>query len=468
MNMPEPVTEEDEHYQQRAPLRQKRPQRRGSVTKFSLETTRSASLSDGDDDFQDCQTDDHDVSLPSRVQQQQQQQQQQKNKRLSGSNKLPPSCPSAGSRRRSSTSTIASRDQHLLSPNNGCGGHRGMPFADDDCSVNTIDQLPIPVRAVGGSTRSFSHHDEEDDEGSNSALVDTIPLPMKGFKERRGSTLSVSSAISFDSTSLYGEEDDNSESHHSDLCSPVTMRGRRPSNESIGDGGNHSSWDDQCSVASERTSRSCKRRGSVTKYSLNNALSSLPKNDPYDDYNAHQFSDDRSTISEQLPPRPRSIINPSKNSSRPPRTRTLTGLLNSLPGKQNTSHADQDDQSVGSQRSEGALKRYNRRGSVTKYSLDQALASLDSDQGSPAKKAGGSSYDPHGDDRSTYSEQLPPRPRTARRSSTTTSTSKSKTKSSSSSVDYGYGDAASVTGSEDGSRSRYRRRGSVTKYSLEN
>ena len=394
MNMPEPVTEEDEYYQQRAPLRQKRPQRRGSVTKFSLETTRSASSSDDDNDFQDCQTDDH--------------LQQQKNKRLSASNKLPPSGPSAASRRRSSTSTTASRDPHM--------------FADDDCSVNTIDQLPVPVRAVGASLRSFSHHDEEDDEGSNGALVDTIPLPMKGFKERRGSTLSVTSAISFDSASAYGEEEDNSESHHSELCSPVAMRGRRPSNECIGDtGGNQASWDDQCSVASERTSRSCKRRGSVTKYSLDNALSSLPR-DSHDDYNSHQYSDDRSTISEQLPPRPRPrrIINPLKNLSRPPRTEagagkrrttSLTGLLNSLPGKHtSTSHADQDDQSVASHRSEGALKRYNRRGSVTKYSLDHALASLEGDQESPTKKAGKSSYDPHGDDRSTYSEQLPPRP----------------------------------------------------------
>ncbi len=147
--------------------------------------------------------------------------------------------------------------------------------------------------------------------------------------------------------------------------------------------------DDQGSVASGMSdssrSQRYQRRGSVTKYSLGSALACLDdraaaavssKGSPLAIQALKYQQDDRSAISEQLPPRP---VRPSKNSPktdcRGPTTSSVVAASDcrrppriSRYGQQ---YKDDDDQrSTVSEQPPRNRERYQRRGSVTKYSLD--------------------------------------------------------------------------------------------------
>jgi hypothetical protein len=410
---------------------------------------------------------------------------------------------------------------------------------DDDCSVATIDQLPIPLLSIGNNNThnqsnnfSFSNHcsDYEDDPHSmnHPTLVDSIPIPTKGARERRESGISITSTVSLDSSLGVDEDEDGDAASASNHHPP--LRGRRAS---------VNSYDPNNGPHSSSTHPKTQRRGSVTKYSLDSALSSLDDDMLFPNHsNKKHDVDDRSIVSEQLPPRPRRLSNIGKGVMQNSSSRkvaknkpSLSGLLASFPshGSPTSNNEEmQDDQSVGSCRSEGLLggrqlfrrrssagakikpplsgllsslsshvspthhqsddqvpddqsvgscmsegvlggqKRYKRRGSVTKFSLDEALASVDRNVDNDHDH--NRRCRDHDDDRSTFSEQLPPRPKQSKSGSTarrSTARRSSVTKINSGSHHQQHcHDTLGASEEDAGGRTKYQRRGSVTKYNL--
>jgi hypothetical protein len=314
---------------------------------------------------------------------------------------------------------------------------------DDEGSVTTIDDLPLPMK-LGDSTTSF-------DNSCAGESVEGRPLLPRG----RSSTRSTATMPSFD---------DDDSTFHQQQHSPPKARKSKNSLACLGNlpGAAPKADDhlqDDRSIASQSANEEggrprYRRRGSITKFSLGDSTSSFESDD-------HQSFHEKSLgRSEHLPPRPH-----RQSSDR----QSLGGMLNVLPGAlpSQDDHL-QDDRSVASGKSEGR-QRYRRRGSVTKFSLEDGLNSLESQNDN-----GHHRHQSHEDDRSVLSEQLPPRSSQSRRVSAT----KPKRTNSLSAMLSSLPSEASTSVSECDEKSinsdgilgggcqRYRRRGSVTRYSM--
>jgi hypothetical protein len=316
---------------------------------------------------------------------------------------------------------------------------------DDGSCIFTIDQMPIPMHSAGNRKSSVSHLSEDEDDD----LSTVLSSPIKPTHEHRRSSISITSVYGSNASSIGSDETeaDNSFVSFGGLHSPRKKSASKQNSHS--------------NQRSPFKGRRFQRRGSTMKASI-----------PDEDF----ASTGRTTAaaaadiegdSNSLPPRPRrtSIGNATsatntfvqdKNGKR----RSLGGMLASLSrqsslstlnSKQNENHND-DQQSYASQRSEGgnsaeSRRRYQRRGSVTKYSLNETLTNIDD----PIRNCDVVQQD----ERNTLSEQLPPfAPTTSRRSSQSNGRF-SQCRSEE--------ERTTHSGQP---QPRYQRRGSVTKYNI--
>ena len=275
---------------------------------------------------------------------------------------------------------------------------RSLPFDGDDQSVATIDQLPIPLRQHGhDSTQSFRSFKDRDDQSVTT--VDQMPIPRR----LRGPGLESSH-------SLRSIGDDSKLPPRPGRSSSDRGMGSLAGLSSLPNASPEDRLQDNHSVASsacgEEGRSRYRRRGSVTKISLEAnqiaSLKSLPRHSE-DAMHCSRDDDDRSIISEKLPPRPRPP-RPSRPASG--KSKGSLACLSSLPKSKPITPEDrlQDDSSIASSVSgEEGRARYRRRGSVTKFSLEanqaSSLRSLADDVSDPVRD----SY--HNDARSTVSEK---------------------------------------------------------------
>jgi hypothetical protein len=419
-----------------------RPGRRGSVTRYSLETfaTSSLSLSD-DDEFFDSQQMASDTighKQTSRL--------SDKTKRVAALKQTMKSMSLDEHTRSAPTATSRSIDTDLQSRQRSQKSRCANVNDRNTAGLHTLDAI------YGRFVPSWSYNDNKRNDDDD--LVDKRSTPTRvclcsHTPYRYSATANESPTLlaklttegEYDKAGISGEVD-KLESHDCRLHS------RNPGKSK------------DYSVASQRR---LQRRGSITKYSLN-------KGSGFD--NQHSMNLD------QLPPRPRRMstipLQPrSSTSTKNSGGREMCSLgviLASLPS--DISDADKSDvlqgdqQSLASHHSEscstGSRRRYQRRGSVTKYSLHQSLGSLDCAQ---AKMSiGGPSQRLPVEDRSTTPDQIATMPRGLKN---IVSRSRKHSGPASNSCEEGQRNSGSSLSKHDTmGRPTHQRRGSVTRYIL--
>jgi hypothetical protein len=441
-----------------------RPGRRGSVTKYSLETFATSSLSSSEDDeffvFKQMASD---TIVP-----QQTFRLSKKTKRVAALKQTMKSMSLDERTRSASTATPRSIDtdpQSRQGSKSRCA--RSTYDAVNDrhtAGLHTLDAIDVKLVP----SWSYNHKNKNDYD----ALVDKRSIPtrvcVRSQTPYRHSDTSTESPTSLANLTNEGEYDkagrsgdvDNLESHD------CRLRSRNPEKSK-----------DCHPVVSQRR---LQRRGSITKYSLHKGPASLDNRNADFQTTNFGYDDQRSIHSEQLPPRPRrmSTIPLQPRSSMP--TQNIGGremcslgvILASLPS--DTSDAvnryglQGDQQSLASHHSEtcstGSRRRYQRRGSVTKYSLHKALGSLDCAQAEMS--IGGASQRLPVENRSIQSDQIAT---LSLGRNNTVSCSRKPCAPGSNSCEEGRRNSGSSLSKHDAmGRPTHQRRGSVTRYNLNN
>ncbi|KAG7359099.1 hypothetical protein IV203_015688 [Nitzschia inconspicua] len=429
-----------------------RPGRRGSVTRHSLDASTISSLSSSDDgefiDFEQLLFEEkahhvgtvisaHQSSAPSigtihenaiKKERKNRHSLKAHSSKLEGNMDIP----IVEKSHKSSKACCSNRANIERCPSNGC-------------SIPTIDRLPIPFSRRSSKGCALGHDVDHDADADSTSVQSTKTSRIKP-------------------------------SRHDPTALPQTSTRREgratEANCNVPDGDGRIDCHplDSIDCSQVPSQRRYQRRGSVTKYALDCSLRSLDETSDQGPRNEFE----RTAGHKPLPPRPErsscgaipsynnSVPTPNKSGGRHRPWGSLGKSLASLPSDVDPKKDLQSDQiSIGSYCSEGGIassrKRYQRRGSVTKFSLEDAQQTGTQN----AQHHSAFHFNPfHShDDLKTHSEHPLPRPRAAKNLlSSSHHCNETKFRNS--------GDVQDDSGSS--KIARYPRRGSVTKYSLDN